>query len=403
MTVPESQISFSRELRLVLLTAKTRLGEAERAELTRLCRESLHWETVLKLAGFHRTLPLLNLHLANEAGSFVPAKIIQQLRTQFQLGAQRNLFLARELIKILDLFHANGIAAVPFKGPLLAIRFYGHIGYRNFLDLDLLVRKDSVLRAAQLLEFGGYVRPDLQTGVLEQEHLQSQLGFDFRRSDGKVQVELNWALIQKWLRFRLDPEALWTRLGRARLAGVEIPVLEVEDEFLFLCAHGAKHQWERAFWISDLGEIIRACPSLNWDRLLARSKQTGSRRVLLWGVRLAHDLLGAEVPPHVLKLAQDDAVVGQLTRKIMEQLAAQQEPQPGPQSKSDMLYLLEKERFTDKGAYLVHLGRLLITPTAKDRQFAKLPQALSAFYFLLRPFRVLSERLLPRLRAAKGS
>jgi hypothetical protein len=77
----------------------------------------------------------------------VPKANLAQLRNYFHANAQRNLFLTQELLKLLTLFKTNGISAIPYKGPVLAVAVYGNLALRQFGDLDILVHKRDVLRA----------------------------------------------------------------------------------------------------------------------------------------------------------------------------------------------------------------------------------------------------------------
>jgi Uncharacterised nucleotidyltransferase len=78
------------------------------------------------------------------------------LRHHFQVNALRNVFLAGTLLKLLRLLEAHGIAALPYKGPVLAALAYGNVAFRQFGDLDLLVRPQDADRAKALLWAQGY-------------------------------------------------------------------------------------------------------------------------------------------------------------------------------------------------------------------------------------------------------
>src|SRR5438046_1996796 len=79
-----------------------------------------------------------------------------QVILSFQKNAARSVLLTWELVDILDLFATEGIEAMPYKGPAIAISIYGRLALRQFSDLDILVRKRDVWRCQQLLISRGY-------------------------------------------------------------------------------------------------------------------------------------------------------------------------------------------------------------------------------------------------------
>lgn len=378
-------------MQLVLSCARSRLTSEDTSRLRELLSRPFDWEKVVQIATHHRTLSLLYWHLKDIADGRLPEGIWNQLRTHFQKTTHRNLFLTRELLQLIENLRTRGIAAITLKGPVLTAQYYGNPGFRSFIDLDLLVQADDLERCKELLRTLGYHAPENQQGKWAEQHRKAQLGFDFLRSDGLVRLEVHWAFIQKWLSFRVTTEQLWSRMTTVKLAGLPVPSLAPEDNLVYLCAHGAKHQWERLIWICDIAELIRTETALQWEEVLSRAQESGSRRNLLWGLRLAHELLGAEVPAHFLKAARSEAAVESLFQESMKKLCggAEQGSSVGPDSRTDAVYLLGMDRLVDRCHYLWHLAKLFAGPSDKDREMIRLPVGLSFLYLLLRPLRIL--------------
>ena len=80
---------------------------------------------------------------------------LDQLRDDFNDNSRRNLFLTRELLNLLTLFETHQIPAIPFKGPVLAASVYGNLALRQFSDLDLIIHKQHVAKARELLVSAG--------------------------------------------------------------------------------------------------------------------------------------------------------------------------------------------------------------------------------------------------------
>src|SRR6185436_2326067 len=112
---------------------------------------------------------------------------------------------------------------------------------------------------------------------------------------------LNWRIVPRaWLLPDLS-EAVWARLGKLPLAGIDVPWLSPEDLLLVLCLHGCKHKWERLKWIFDVAELVRVHPSLNWRGLMTHAHDIGAERMLAVSILLAVDLLDAPFLQELLK------------------------------------------------------------------------------------------------------
>lgn len=360
--------------------------ESERAaRLRRLLQGEFDWDYLLSLAHPHGMLPLLYLSVQTTCADAVTGDILDQLREHFQRTTQRNLFLTGELLKLLELFAAHQVSAIPFKGPTLASLAYGDVGLREFSDLDILIRQQDVSRAKELLVSCGY-RPQVSlTAAQEAAFLRSENALLFSRDDIQSIVELHWELTPRYLSSRLDQNHLWERLELTSPGGQGIFTLAPEHLLLFLCVHGAKHGWDCLGWICDVARLVNVRRDLDWGLVLVRARQQGDERMLLVGLALARELLGAVVPAAVSEAIEADSVATALARKICVRYRQSPDRPPGIVERS-LFHLKAKERLRDKVGYCLHV---LITPSVADWEFLRLPGALSFLYFLLRPIRLI--------------
>src|SRR5207244_1068830 len=100
------------------------------------------------------------------------------------------------------------------------------------------------------------------------------------------------------------------------LGGTLVRTLSAEHLLLVLCAHGAKHCWERLGWICDVAELLRRTPALDLSGMLAQARSLGVERIMLLGLRLAAELLDVPLPEDVACRARDDRVVGALAAQV---------------------------------------------------------------------------------------
>jgi hypothetical protein len=294
-------------------------------------------------------------------------------------------------LSIVKMFESHGINAVPFKGPTLALVAYKDIALRQFHDIDLLLRREDVLKAKALLISRGYM-PDRQlTRAQEAAYLKCDCEYNFK---GSIYVELQWEIVTRNYSFAINDEALRGRLERVEIEGVSLAALSPEDLLMMLSAHGTKHAWTRLAWICDVAELVKARADMDWLGLIERARQLGGERMLLLALFLANDLLGAGLPEAILERANADKAVKQLGAQVRERFFA--EPDDSSQVINDSLFFIRaRERLIDRARCRI---RMAFAPTVNDLTFFRLPRALSFFYYLLRPVRLIGKYGLKLLR-----
>jgi hypothetical protein len=372
-------VGLRPEDEVLLCCACIRLEPEKAQRLKILVQPGLDWDYLLQAASRHAVAPLLYRNLKGVASAPVPGDIGKRLEEQCRANTAWNLLLTSELTKILALLEAQGIAAVPFKGPALAAFVYGGISLRQFVDLDLFLRREDLPLAKRLLVPRGYEPEISLSESREQAYLKSQYhSIMVNRATG-VQVELHWEFTPRYLHFPLGSTGLWDRLERRSLAGREVLDFSPEDLLLILCVHGAEHCWERLGWICDVAELI-AHREISWSKVFGLAKKLGCELMLSLGVFLAADLLGASLPDDLLQRLQKDRVVKSLACHVQRNLFSQ------TNFFSDASFQLRaRERLRNKLGYAFYLP---FTPTISDWMWISLPPSLSFFYYFIRPIRL---------------
>ena len=383
------------EFRLLLLCARTRV-EAQQRELIRaLALKQLDWEFVLDKARTHGLIPLLYRNLSEFCADQVPSAVLQQLDSDYMANAKRNRALTAELIKVLRILESAGISAVPYKGPALAALAYSDITLRKFWDLDVVIRPRDIVAAKSLLISHGYQWRPMKgqvTGRNEARNFRFWHEYDFVNPDTNANIDLHWRISPWRFPFEIDLDSLWERLEAGRLLDEDIRAFPSEVLLLFLCVHGGKDMWWRRIgWICDIAELLASSPDLDWSYSFELATHTGTQRMLLLGLALAHELLQAPLPEQVCTWISSDNAVQKLVEYVRHRLFDEQ-------IISDRI--LERQRFhrrvrerlRDRFPIYRHLVKaafiMVFIPTKEDRELIKLPGALSVLYYLVRPARL---------------
>jgi hypothetical protein len=380
--------SFPAEFELLFCCARIDVDIRTRARIVALVTEGVDWDYLEKIATRHRLVSLLYRNLNAICPEAVPSSLLDELRRRFHTHALRNAFLSRELLRLLDLFEANGILAVPYKGPALAAAIYGSLSFRKSGDLDIVVRRQDVLKATELLITAGYT-PRLDKG-LERHFLREHYHLTFLRNDDSVLVEIHWAFAYASWRFPITLEALAPRLETTTLTNKTIPALPRQDLLLILCTHGAKDGWRHLVWVCDIAEFLRKNSGVSWDALLHKANQIRFRRILFLGLFLAKELLDAPIPVDVWQQVNEDRVIPALAAGLRAGMFSPTVQLCEQEIKEFHLRL--RESFRDRLRYFLHdhrgVLRTVLTPNDEDRSLVAVPTRLGFVYYVLRPFRL---------------
>lgn len=378
-------------------------GVEDEARIRSLVAASPDWERVLELARTHGVTPLVNRTVravsrpdastgaSDGVPEEVPEEVLARLADRTRSIAMRNLRSAGELHAILDAFEDRGIRALPFKGPVLARFAYGDVGLREFGDLDLLVHREDVREAVDVLEARGYEWRDAprrdDAALLGGPFTMSLVPeYGLRRRD--LEVEVRWRVGDPDRPFGLDVETLWTRRETVAVAGEDVPALSPEDRLLVLAFHGTKHRWHLLKWICDFAASMEAT-DVAWPGLLRRAGRCGTERKLLVGVALADSLFGVDVPDGVERRLSDDARVATLADRVVDDLLAGSVARPDWTERA-----VYNARASDSAADVLRMLLRLspLHPSLPEYRLLPLPGPLHPIYYPLRPLRLIAER-----------
>ncbi len=380
--------SIDREGELLLICAGSR-PDVSRGRLEELLSDGPDWKYLLNAADRHGLRPLL-YHNLMEAQHQVPPAVLNDLRRSYLSNSQRNHILTGELLRLLERLEAEGILAIPFKGPVLSQELYGDVAIRMFTDLDVLVRREDVLRAKEIVISEGYSPEHTLTGAQEKLLLRSHHHYHFYNQKS-VHLEVHWRISPSIYCFPLTTEDLFSRAARKAILGKELLTLSPEDLLLVLCEHGARHYWRRLAWIVDLDRLVQST-RIDWRAVASRSKRMGCYRLLLLGLYLANGLLRTPLPPEIsIDVDEEEKVAGLVEETATRLFTQDSEIEPKshlPNIGEELFYLRAKERLRDKAGYYI---RRATTPTEDEWASMPLPGHLAPIYYALRPVRLMNK------------
>lgn len=384
------QALWQREAQLILCCAAA--SNPERLDRLRIILDAgVDWEVVMQAAPRHGVMPSVYRALVPALAPQLPASVRDRMRCEAHGNAVRNYYLAAEMLRLCRLLEKHGVRALALKGPALASGVYGDLALRQFTDLDLLVRQGDLGAAFAALAADGF-RTKAPLKKIGGE-LPSGWEMTFVRERGLFKLDLHWRLSPSYFPFTPEGDELWARAVEVDLGSRCVSTLGPEDLMLFLCAHGAKHGWQSLSGVCDVAQATRAY-QYDWEALAARANSLGSLRILLLGVLLAHDLLGAAIPNALIEAARAEPSVQNGARtfcRYFHQLGANG---PGLLQR----WWIPLAMIPWRSARLRYALARAFLPATRDFDFVTLPYALSPLYYAIRPLRFALQKIPNLLR-----
>ena len=371
------------EHELLLCCARTLCDTKVSERLQTLAASSIDWDYLFRLARRHSVLPLVYRQLQTHASDLVPRDQLHRFRLNYQENVARNLLLTSELTAIIRAFADEGIESVPFKGPALAVMAYGDLSLRRFVDLDVIVKKEDVFRARNVLSKAGYTASlsldeDQQSVLLRTQHCMQ-----FSRDNGRIIFELHWNVASNLFASPVSAQEFWQRLREIEVNGQTVKSFSADDLLFALCVHGSRHIWERLSWICDIAELIQR-EQLDWAALIDRAITTDSERMFYLGLCLAERLLGTRLPVEVRSRIEKDHYLQILTDGITARLFNGTEHIPATSGQVFRFNFNLRKSWRGRARYFA----FTLKPNDVDLSGVWLPRPLYFAYYLVRPMRL---------------
>jgi hypothetical protein len=334
------------------------------------------------LAHAHGILPLVYHALQSHAVGLISEKYLAEIKRNNMSIVAKNMHMAAELTRLLRLLNKNGIQALAFKGPALSQFAYEDITLREYCDLDILIKRQDARKAIALLIEDNYI-PEI---ILAEDTSDTFFSRVNVIGLGKsIRIEIHWELLSKNYAIDWQEDALWEVHDNTTIDGVVVPMPAYNTHLLYLCAHGAKHLFERLEWVCDIDRFIRVKPDLDWQSLFKDAQAQGIERILMLGLYLSHSLLALPLPEKIKTKALNDSTVPELGQRIIEINFSTADRQGRYYGTFGILWRM-RENLSDRLSFAY---RALFAPKLGDFHYVELPSYLLFLYPIIRPFRLL--------------
>ena len=369
--------NLSPEDRLFLLISRGPLSSDEQARARGLLTLPLRWPELLGRVYDHQTWPLAYRNL-RELGFFtVPDTIQTELRHAYLTTALINQRASDELARLLHRLSGLGIPAVPLKGVYLANSLFGDPACRVCSDIDLLVPPSDIDRTLKIIREAGYadVFSDAFFRQLDLRHGR-HYSFERKLSGYSSLIELHWQVVQHSSRDTGAITDLWSEARGSSFFGAPARQLSPEWQFLYLCIHAADHHWRGLKWLADVHQTCISQPP-EWCGVQEKARRFGLEVAVCQTLAACSLLLGTPLP----EIYSSVSLPPKLRSSCLALTAA-------PPRAFSHLSLLDRP--WDK---LRCVANIVFVPKPADRNFVRVPEALSFLYYPMRALRLIAKRI----------
>lgn len=376
---------MSDALKFLLVCCKTDPSEADiNFVCSFLNTERLMLNALIALANQHGILPLVykTLKQFQSESAFTHHELLPAFKQQYLNIARRNMLMSAELIRIMKLLEENNIEALAFKGPALSQMTYGDITLRQYVDLDVLVKKEDIYRVDALLKDLGYQRAIALTDKQEKLWLVHKHDFGLYHPKNGVHFEMHWSLQDEDYPVQMNQDPLWEDPQTIKLDQHEIKTFPNEALLLYLCIHGSTHLWERIEWIKDIDLLIRK-QTIDWEKMAKATKDSNVETILYLGIYLAHSLFSTELPDTVIKRIFRDKKLSVIADYIVKSWDEDKSGGIGGTLRRTLAML---RLFPNTKAQLSYLHKILLKPTLNEYDYVDLPKGMYWAYYFVRPY-----------------
>jgi len=372
-----SESGLKPELRLLLACARADWEREKQEAVQQLLADGIDWTLFAQMAVAQGFTGIAANRLVRLVPESIPEDILGAFHAIVDEVGRGNRALFNELARVIEALKRNGVDAIPFKGPVLAIRAYGDLGLREFGDLDFLIRDEDLGKAITILSSLGYKRKgDLTaTQFALIHHLQGQ-EIIFGESNG-IAVEPHTRLTSLKMALDIDYDGLWRRARTISLGGHTFLALAPEDDLLLLAIHGGKEMWGKLKWACDFAAFIEFHPNLDWSAVAKRARIQGCLHMLLLATAIARKYFDASIPDALADVERRDLAIEPMVRRIVE---GWQADRPGT-SPDNRLVSRDRLRLHDGIVRRVrYIARTALLPDPDHVATVRLPRNLGFVY-----------------------
>jgi len=389
---------YSSEQLFLLLVSRLYFSTSSIDELNNFIgSHDIDWKLVKKIAKTHGIRPFVH-HVVHKHQLNIPADFKSNLEGDHRIALNRNMAEAVVAAKITDGLKKRGVSVISYKGPLLAMQYYENMAMRESVDIDFIVDQSDVAKIEDYFISCGYPAKETVPGGYLKLYLPLFRDIVYRIPEYNFNVEIHWALLNRFAgRYPsygfFKPHAIpcQTMYGN-------FTTLSPVYEFLAVISnHLVKDMGTKFKCHIDIACMLFKYPDLlNEPIILETARKYAFEKKLKKGLSIMEELIGIKIPGNYR------------TQPTREEIAI---PSAYPIAINKFQFdngaymkrsLALQDNFKNKAQLVITCLLYFFIPSHFDINTFRLPVIFYPVLFILRPFRLLFERIRPGSKKQHG-
>ncbi len=287
------KVDMEGEVRILLKILKGRVVQG-------LTDDRFDPEKLIRLARMHRVTYQLYVFALGHPSVFDTFQM-EILADRCRQHAFHSLNQLNELIRVAADFQQSGIQIVVLKGPQLARMVHGREALKESVDLDILLVHGADLEQAHiLLTNAGYTHSNLNVhpGKLSRKiFLIAKREVHYFNPRIKSHIDLHVrAGANTYLTDGLFRD-IFKELETYDLDGHPVTIFALEQYLVYLCYHGALHQFSRLGWLMDIRAYVQVYKDqLDYGKVISLAGRIKSETSLFLSFYLLKKYFDDDIP-----------------------------------------------------------------------------------------------------------
>ena len=389
---------ISQTANLLLTALQLSLGIVDKKELAEFNNNTIDWDVFNNLVKFHKVGALIQNKFCESYEEYLPENTVSLLKQTARLNAAGILLLSSELIKISHKLHVNHIPVLAMKGLAISHWLYDSPGLRSSGDIDLLINSKNWKSALTCMKKLGYEMSPIADRLVpdsrfSKQFIQAQKDVSFKHKHNSTYVELHWRFAPNNDVFPLEFDKAWDARTEFDIRGNSISQLSDEMHAVYLCYHGARHGWDKLFWLYDIA-LLMLSDKTDWNVILEIAKEYKATISLGLALVLASRVFHVPVP-EIINQQTDILKLGeQLSDEIYYKIMTDNPVETGSGMLSMCKGVAWRSRINPlETPFVSEWLHFLTSPGLNDWESIKLPDYLTFLYRVMRPFRLIAKGL----------
>lgn len=255
---------------------------------------SQDWEKFWKTSRIHSVLEILYTRIkVDNFERYFPNEVLDRFRQFVYQSTIKNSYLVQTGKDVIQTLLVEGVDTLALKGFFLQQAVYKVDEIRPMNDIDLLVRREDIPKAIDILKKNGFRMESHFDPTFENEDIKHAPPME--NEYGQL-LELHWNLLEENEPFSINMDQVWEQKAcfSDGLWG-----LSIEHLIVHLAIHGTYQHFLRLGLRSllDLSRVIeKYADSIQWELVVETARDWKAEKSLWISLKLAEKYLSVALP-----------------------------------------------------------------------------------------------------------